>query len=200
MGNNQWDKKNVHIWQNEDGEHRNVRLVPKNTFIDKEYTDKEIANNSFDNLKLINTIASLKPKWPVINLPSVDKKEFINAIKDIEEPFVWTIDPDVKVDQSVLDKGFMPLITDTQKIHTWQKTNPITGKVHGYGGLRLWPTDADYSNIKSDELKLNRFRNLQYVKEPGCETMPFDVSFSNTVTPGRGPPFASTIVPEIKCP
>ena len=173
----QWDLKNVHVWQNEDGEHRNVRLIPTDTFKEKQYTDKEIANNSFEHLKLINTIASLKPTWPVINLPSVDKKEFINAIKDIQEPFVWTIDPDVKVDQSVLDKGFMPQITDTQKIHTWQKVNPRTGKVHGYGGLRLWPTDTDYSTIKSDELKLNRFRNLQYVKEPGSTSVEFDVIF-----------------------
>ena len=91
-------------------------------------------------------------------MQSLEKSEFINAIKDIETPFVWTIDPDVKVEQDVLDKGFMPLITDVNKIHTWQKVNPRSDRVHGYGGLRLWPTQNDYSNITSEQLKLNKFR------------------------------------------
>ncbi|MDA8842164.1 hypothetical protein N9N08_00630 [bacterium] len=173
----QWDKNNVHVWQNEDGEHRNVRLIPTNTFIDKEYTNKEIANNSFDKLKLINTIASLKPNWPVVHLQSLEKNEFINAIKDIKEPFVWTIDPDVKVEQSVLDKGFLPLITDINKIHAWQKVNSKTNKVHAYGGLRLWPTDINFSDIKSEDLKFNRFKNLQYVKQKGSTTIPYDIVF-----------------------
>ena len=171
----QWDKKNVHVFQNEDGEYVNVRLIPKNTFIDKKYTDKDIANNSFENLKLINTIASRKPKWPVIHLHSLERKEFTNAIKDIETPFVWTVDPDVKVEQNVLDSGFMPVITDVNKVHAWQKTNPRTGKVHAYGGLRLWPTNADYSQITSLELKLNRIKNMQYVREPGSETLSYDI-------------------------
>lgn len=171
----QWDKKNVHVWQNDDGEHVNVRLIPKDTFIDNEYTDKEIANNTFNDLKLINNIASRKPKWPVIYLQSLEKNEFTNAIKDIETPFVWTVDPDVKVDQKVLDSGFMPVITDVNKVHAWQKTNPRNGKVHAYGGLRLWPTDADYSKITTNELKLNRIKNMQYVKSPGSETLPFNI-------------------------
>ena len=171
----QWDKKNVHVWQNEDGEHINVRLIPKNTFLDKEYTDKDIANNSFEHLKLINTIASRKPKWPVIYLQSLEKKEFTNAIEAQETPFVWTVDPDVKVDQKVLDSGFMPAITDVNKVHAWQKSNPITGKVHAYGGLRLWPTDADYTDITSSALKLNRIKNIQYVKTPGSITKPVDI-------------------------
>ena len=171
----QWDKKNVHVWQNEDGEYVNVRLYPKNTFIDKEYTDKDIANNSFEHLKLINTIASRKPKWPVIYLQSLEKKEFTNAIEAQETPFVWTVDPDVKVDQKVLDAGFMPVITDVNKVHAWQKSNPRSGKVHAYGGLRLWPTDADYTDITSSALKLNRIKNIQYVKTPGSTTNPFDI-------------------------
>ena len=173
----QWDKKNVHVFQNDAGDYVNVRLVPRNTFLDKEYTDKDIANNSYEHLKQINTIASNKPKWPVIHLQSLEKSEFINAIKDQESPFVWTIDPDVKVDQSVLDTGFTPVITDVNKVHAWQKTNPVNGKVHAYGGLRLWPTDADYSNLTSAELKLNRIKNIQYVREPGCETKPFDIIY-----------------------
>ena len=173
----QWDKNNVHVFLNEDKEHNNVRLIPKETFLNKQYTDKEVTNNTFDHLKEINTIASLRPKWPVIHLQSLEKNEFINAIKDIEEPFVWTIDPDVKVDQGLLDRGFMPVVTDMNKVHAWQKLNGITNKVHAYGGVRLWPTTKDYSNLKSDDLKLNRIKNIQYVKEVGSTTLPFDVVY-----------------------
>jgi hypothetical protein len=110
-------------------------------------------------------------------LKSLEKKEFINATKDIVTPFVWTIDPDVKVNESLLDKGFMPEITDINKIHTWQKFNNITDKVHAYGGLRLWPTSMNFDSIKSDDLKLNRFKNLQYVKERGSYSKLTDVIF-----------------------
>ena len=173
----QWDLDKVHVFLNEDSEYRNVRLVPKETFLNTEYTDKEIANNTFSKLKEINTIASLRPKWPIIHLHSLEKKEFTNAIKDITTPFVWTVDPDIKVDSALLDKGFMPAMTDIHKVHTWQKTNAITGKVHAYGGVRLWPTNADYSTIKSDELKLNRLKNLQYVKQPASVSNTFDVVY-----------------------
>ena len=173
----QWDKKNVHVFLNEDNEYNNVRLIPTETFLNKEYTDKEVTNNTFEYLKEINTIASLRPKWPVIHLQSLEKNEFINATKDIQEPFVWTIDPDVKVDQGLLDRGFMPVVTDMNKVHAWQKLNGITNKVHAYGGARLWPTTKDYSDLKSDDLKLNRIKNIQYVKEVGSTTQSFDVVY-----------------------
>ena len=54
---------------------------------------------------------------------------------------------------------------------SWQKENPRTNKVHAYGGLRLWPTDADYSDVTSDTLRQNKFRNLKYVKQIGSESI-----------------------------
>jgi hypothetical protein len=173
----QWDQKNVHVFLNEDNEYTNVKLIPKDTFLNKSYTDKEITNNTFENLKQINTIASLRPKWPVIHLQSLEKTEFTNAIKGIKDPFVWTVDPDIKVEQSLLDKGYLPVATSMNKVHAWQKLNGITNKVHAYGGLRLWPTSNDYSDIKTDDLKLNRIKNIQYVKEVGSTTNPFDVIY-----------------------
>jgi len=173
----QYDQHNVHVFLNEDNAYTSVRLVPKHTFLDNEYTDKEIENNSFDHLKQINTIASLRPKWPVIHLQSLEKNEFINAIKEIKTPFVWTVDPDVKVDEKLLDRGYLPAITSTSKVHAWQKVNPISKKVHAYGGLRLWPTSNDYSDIKSDDLKLNRIKNINYVREIGSKTIPYDIIF-----------------------
>ena len=185
----QWDQKYVHVFLNEDNAYTSVRLVPKHTFLEQEYTDKEIENNSFEHLKQINTIASLRPTWPVIHLQSLEKEEFINAVKDIETPFVWTIDPDVKVDQQLLDRGYLPSITQTNNVHAWQKVNPVTKKVHGYGGLRLWPTSLNYSEIKSDDLKLNRIKNLNYVREIGSTTMPYDIIFLSYKEPNAGKRF-----------
>ena len=186
----QWDQKYVHVFLNEDNAYTSVRLVPKHTFLEQEYTDKEIENNSFKQLKQINTIASLRPTWPVIHLQSLEKNEFINAIKDIETPFVWTIDPDVKVNQKLLDKGYLPVITQTNNVHAWQKVNPVTKKVHAYGGLRLWPTSKDYSNIKSSDLKLNRIKNINYVKEEGSTTVPYDIVYISYKEPNADKKFA----------
>jgi len=182
----QWDQKYIHAFLNQDNAYTSVRLVPKQMFLNNEYTDKEIENNSFENLKQINTIASLRPTWPVIHLQSLEKNEFINAIKDIETPFVWTIDPDVKVDNNVLERGYLPAITQTNKVHAWQKQNPISKKVHAYGGLRLWPTNNDYSDIKSDDLKLNRIKNINYVKEIGSKTNTYDIVFLSYKEPKAG--------------
>ena len=186
----QWDQKYVHVFLNEDNAYTSVRLVPKHTFLEQEYTDKEIENNSFKQLKQINTIASLRPTWPVIHLQSLEKNEFINAIKDIETPFVWTIDPDVKVNQKLLDKGYLPVITQTNNVHAWQKVNPVTKKVHAYGGLRLWPTSKDYSDIKSSDLKLNRIKNINYVKEEGSTTVPYDIVYISYKEPNADKKFA----------
>ena len=186
----QWDQKYVHVFLNEDNAYTSVRLVPKHTFLEQEYTDKDIENNTFEHLKQINTIASLRPKWPVIHLQSLEKKEFINAIKDIETPFVWTIDPDVKVEQDVLDSGYLPTITKTKNVHAWQKFNTVTKKVHAYGGLRLWPTSSDYTDIKSDDLKLNRIKNINYVREKGSTTKPYDIIFLSYKEPNAHKRFA----------
>ena len=185
----QWDQKYVHVFLNEDNAYTSVRLVPKHTFLEQEYTDKEIENNTFEHLKQINTIASLRPTWPVIHLQSLEKNEFINAIKDIETPFVWTIDPDVKVDQQLLDRGYLPAITRTNNVHAWQKVNPVTKKVHAYGGLRLWPTSIDYSEIKSDDIILNRIKNLNYVREVGSTTIPYDIIFLSYKEPNANKRF-----------
>lgn len=170
-----WDKHNVHVFQNADNSYKSVRLVPTSTFLDKKYSDEAIENNSFKNLKFINTVASTKPVWPVIDLARVEKDEFVNAMKDAKTPFVWTTDSDIKVNQDILAEGFMPSITSLKKVHCWQKINPATGQVNSYGGLRLWPTAEDYSELTAFTLKLNRLRNLQYVKVPGSTIIPYDI-------------------------
>lgn len=177
----QWDVHNVHVFSDDAGEFRNIRLYPKGTFDDMSvYTDKDIANNTFGNLKQINTVASKKPDWPVVYLADVSKDDFVAKLKGFAAQgydFVWSIDTDVEPVQDIIDRGYMPDILSSTKIHTWQRGNPATGMVHSYGGLRLWPTKRSYDDMTSDALKLNRFKQLQYVKEIGSSYKPFEVVF-----------------------
>ncbi len=175
----QWDQNNVHVFADEDGNYRNIRLYPKGTF-SKEYTLTEIENNSFPNLKQINTIGSLRPKWPVVHLKDVTKKELVDALQEAMNrgvPFLWTIDPDVRVEQSILDAGYLPQISNIDKVHVWQRVNPHTDKTHSYGGLRLWPTSIDVNALTTDAIRLNKLKNLQYVKQPGSKFKPYEIVF-----------------------
>ena len=176
----QWDQQNVHVFADEDGAYRNIRLYPKGTFATNTLTSKDIANNSFEKLKQINTIGSLRPQWPVLHLVDVTKTELVTALQEFanqEVPFLWTVDPDVSVEQSVLDAGYLPDLLSTNKIHVWQRQNPHTQKVHSYGGLRLWPTQKDYSHLTTDSIRLNKLKDIQYVKELGSTYKPYDIVF-----------------------
>jgi len=176
----QWDQQNVHVFADEDGAYRNIRLYPKGTFANTSITDKDVTNNSFEKLKQINTIGSLRPQWPVLHLKDVTKTELVTALQEYanqEVPFLWTVDPDVSVEQSVLDAGYLPDLLSTNKIHVWQRQNPHTQKIHSYGGLRLWPTQKDYSQLTTDSIRLNKLKDIQYVKELGSTYQPYDIVF-----------------------
>jgi hypothetical protein len=114
--------------------------------------------------------------WPVI--PVTTKKEFVKAIDTHRESginFVWSIDDDVKVDQNIIDQSFIPELSNVDSVHLWQKMN--RDKVHSYGGLRLWPTHRDYSDLTTDSLTKNKIKNIQYVKSPGSEIIPYEIVF-----------------------
>jgi hypothetical protein len=175
----QWDQQNVHVWADEDNVYRNIRLYPKGTFA-TEYTTEDIANNSFDKLKKINNVGSLRPVWPVVQLVDVTRDELLDLLEAYGNqgtPFVWTVDPDVSVEQSVVDAGYLPEIANLNKVHVWQRTNPHTGKTHSYGGLRLWPTARDYSDLTTSALRLNKLKSLQYVKTVGSHFTPYEIVF-----------------------
>jgi hypothetical protein len=176
----QWDQQNIHVFADEDGAYRNIRLYPKGTFATTTLTSKDVANNSFEKLKQINTIGSLRPQWPVLHLQDVTKTELVTALQEFanqEVPFLWTVDPDVSVEQCVLDAGYLPDLLSINKIHVWQRQNPHTQKVHSYGGLRLWPTQKDYSQLTTDSIRLNKLKDIQYVKEMGSTYKPYDIVF-----------------------
>lgn len=183
----QYDIGYMHVFLNEDGEHKNVRLVPKELFEEWEYTDEQILNNSLGNLKLMTVEASLRPKWPIIRLDSYNKNEFLQDLESYRDgyetgepvPFVWSVDPDADIDiqGSPVKLGFSPKVSDIHKVHSWQKVNDQTNQTHGYGGLRLWPTNGDYSKLTSEALRLNKIKNVQYVREQGSITKMFDIVF-----------------------
>lgn len=183
----QYDQGYMHVFLNEDGEHKNVRLVPKELFEEWEYTDEQILNNSLGNLKLMTVEASMRPKWPIIRLDDYNKNNFISELESYRDgyetgepvPFVWSVDPDADIDiqGSPVKLGFSPKVSDINKVHCWQKVNDQTNQVHGYGGLRLWATNVDYSNLTTEALRLNKIKNVQYVREYGSITQNFDVVF-----------------------
>jgi hypothetical protein len=172
----QWDVKNVHVFSDQDFNHRGVRLIPTGLITNGEHTLKDIQTNSFDKLKKMPEVASERPVWPVI--PVTTKKEFVKAIDTHRESginFVWSIDDDVKVDQNIIDQSFIPELSNVDSVHLWQKMN--RDKVHSYGGLRLWPTHRDYSDLTTDSLTKNKIKNIQYVKSPGSEIIPYEIVF-----------------------
>ncbi len=183
----QYDTGYLHVFLNEDGEHKNVRLVPKELFDEWEYTDDQILNNSLGNLKLMTVEASLRPKWPIIRLDSYNRDDFIDELESYRDgyetgepvPFVWSVNPhtDIDVQGTPTKLGFSPKVSDINKIHCWQKVNDLTAQTHGYGGLRLWPTNGDYSKLTTADLQLNKIKNVQYVREQGSITQMFDIIF-----------------------
>ncbi|MDA8915612.1 hypothetical protein N9I01_00135, partial [bacterium] len=183
----QYDTGYMHVFLNEDGEHKNVRLVPKVLFDEWEYTDDQILNNSLGNLKLMTVEASLRPKWPIIRLDRYNRDDFIDELESYRDgyetgepvPFVWSVNPhtDIDVQGTPTKLGFSPKVSDINKIHCWQKVNDLTAQTHGYGGLRLWPTNGDYSKLTTADLQLNKIKNVQYVREQGSITEMFDIVF-----------------------
>ena len=154
----QWDQDCVHVFTDENGEYRNVRLVPMGYHFE---SLEQITNNSFHKLKEHLIVASKTPEWPVVKLQDVTVTEIQQAQATIDAPWFFTIDPDVDIITDNL--YYEPQINDHGRVHAWQKLNPHTQEVHGYGGVRLWPTDQTVG-ITSDQLKLNKIPRLRYVR------------------------------------
>ena len=62
------------MWQNESGEHTDIRLCPTTLFLD-DVTEEQIVNNTFDNLKLIPKQASETPEWNVYTFDDTPLKQ-----------------------------------------------------------------------------------------------------------------------------
>lgn len=175
-----YDEGYVHVLRTLEGDYRNIRLYPKGTFAGQHgFTVDKITNNSFENLKEVDIAASSVPTYPVIDLGPINKDQFLEQMKEmaLTHGFVWTKDGDVEAHEDVINSGFLPAMNNVHKVHVWQRMNPHTGKTHSYGGLRLWPTANDYSDLTSDQLFLNKIKNLQFVRSPGSTYKPFEIVF-----------------------
>lgn len=182
---NQWDEDTVHVFKNTHDEYRGARLYPKGTFTGEAfYQLAEIENNSFPNLKQIDITVTKPACYPTIKFGTgkdeVLMENFVSKIYDFKQQghaFVWSVDTDVIADEQFVDNGYQPALQNINKVHCWQRTNPHTELAHSYGGLRLWPTNRDYSDLTTDKIRLNRVKQLQYVKEQGCTYKPFEIVF-----------------------
>jgi len=177
----QWDIKNVHVWQNESGEHTDIRLCPTTLFLDN-ITEKDIVSNTFENLKLMPKQASETPEWNhYIFGPDVPLKKQLEGFSTMDNnAYFWTIDSNV--DTVNFNGKFKPAVENADKVHVWQKLNPRTDNVHAYGGVRLWPNpllDVFKTSYSSDDVKYSKTQRgkLQYVKEALSTSKPYDIVF-----------------------
>ncbi len=148
----QWDQKNVHVFTDNEGNHRGVRLYPKGTFTNNTYTLEQIANNSFPDLKLMNTVASVATEYPTERLEHmtvIELQDLLHKYKD--RSYVWTIDPDVREDNNIIKESFTPNLADKDRVHVWQRVDD-KGDNLGHGGLRLWPTNFAAHLITDEQL------------------------------------------------
>jgi hypothetical protein len=155
----QWDQNCVHVFKDENGTFRNVRLVPSGYEFE---SLEQITNNSFADLKEHNFIASTTPQWPVLHMKTQSTSELTEFADKTKSPWFFTIDPDVEITHTKL--CYEPNIDDHNRVHAWQKLNPHTNAVHGYGGVRLWPTE--HLNYTTDQIRLNKIPRIRYVKQP----------------------------------
>jgi len=178
----QWDIKNIHVWQNEYGDHTDVRLCPTELFLSNDFTEKEIVNNTFDDLKLMPKQASEMPEWNVYTFDDTPlKQQLIDFAEQDNNAYFWTVDPNVDTYDNWNAK-YKPAVENADKLHVWQKLNPRTGKVHAYGGIRLWPNpflDAFKTSYSSDDIKYSKTvrGKLQYVKDALSVSKPYDIVF-----------------------
>ena len=177
----QWDIKNVHVWQNESGEHTDIRLCPTTLFLNN-ISEKDIVNNTFENLKLMPKQASETPKWNhYIFGPDVPLKKQLEGFGTMDNnPYFWTIDNNVE--PLNFTGKYKPAVENADKVHVWQKLNPRTSKVHAYGGVRLWPNpllDVFKTSYSSDDVKYSKTQRgkLQYVKHALSTSKPYDIVF-----------------------
>lgn len=175
-----YDKKYVHIFGDEHGNVGGIKLFPRDQFLNAEYTNDDIIYSKFDNLKVLTSIrASEGITWPIYELEELTKEELDEIrLKAKDSQFVFTIDRGYVADESVVNSHFKPNWSDYEKIHVWQKFNPITQKLSGYGGLRLWPTAGKLvESLTTEDIRLNRLPTPAYVRQKGCEAIPFDIAF-----------------------
>jgi len=174
----QWDQNNVHVFLQHsiNGEPGGVRLFPQGTFNrSHDISVADLDNNTFENLKQINTVCTTLQTWPVHQLSDMTLSELTEIISQADTPYVYTVDSDVLLTDAATEKPYMPTLADINKVHLWQRMAPDGSQVHSYGGLRLWPTNTDTDKLTTDAILTNKIKQLQYVREPGSQYEQYDL-------------------------
>ena len=146
----QFDTDVVHVWKHASTSRQTgVRLMPTSLTYD---SDMQINDNSFAKLKMIPTVASHDPVWPVEQFDTVCTDSLQQILKKhSDNSFVWTVDPDIELDEDVITQSIIPHINNVDVVHVWKRTNS-EGLVVGHGGLRLWPTWFPAHSITDEQL------------------------------------------------
>ena len=176
----QWEQNFVHVFQNTNGEYRDVRLVPTNFIEDNaDLTLSDFTYNNLENLKYIDIIATTIREWPVIKLNVINVEIFLQELQSYRNQgisYVWTVSSYVDVNEQLIKDSFQPAGVDNAKIHIFQDFSPHTGRLHSYGRVMLWPTDGNYSNLTSKQIETASIKDKKYVKEVGSTYKKFDVA------------------------
>lgn len=170
----QYDTDKVHVWEQTHGVLGGVRLIPKDFFSKTQVTQDEICYNRIPGIKIMAVSACRPPQWHMVHLDSYDAHQFREHIQHCPTDFMWTLDPDVTLDGDL--PQFIPDYDNTGKPHAWQRAKP-NGALHSYGGVRLWNTQTDFSDITYQSLEYNRIPGVQYVKTIASKFVPYDVIF-----------------------
>jgi len=144
----QYDKDVVHMWQHAGSSKQSgVKLMPV-----AHYTLEQIKENSYVKLKELPKVASRDPIWPVEQLEHMTSKEIQDVLaKHSDVGYVWTVDPDIELTETVIAESIIPHVNNTNVVHVWKRTD-AEGLVIGHGGLRLWPTTYNASQLTDEQV------------------------------------------------
>jgi hypothetical protein len=144
----QYDKDVVHLWQHEGtSKQSGVKLMPTTT-----YTMEEIKENSYVKLKELPKVASRDPIWPIAQLEHMTSDEIQSILaKHSDVGYVWTVDPDFELSETVILESIIPHVDNSNTVHVWKRTDS-EGQVIGHGGLRLWPTTYDATQLTDEQV------------------------------------------------
>ena len=171
-----WEESVVHIWQHKgNSKQSGVKLMPRST-----YTQQEVRENSYIKLKEMNSIASKDPIWPVERLgtlTSAEVQQVINKHKDVG--YVWTVDPDIELNDNIIKQSIIPYTDNSNVVHVWKRTD-ADGLVIGHGGLRLWPTDYDATQLTDDQVLTSSIPNQLILDAVAGEQKEYPVCYLNS--------------------
>ncbi len=158
----EWDKRYVHIWNNDSS----VRLYNTETVKNSigQFTDKELFSGnveikdiasriysyptydivflSYDESYADENFAKLKLRFPRAKRVHGVKGFFnahLAAAKLSTSNMVYIVDADAEI-LPAFEFDYRVKCADIHSVHVWHSRNPVNGLEYGYGGVKLFPT------------------------------------------------------------